>query len=261
MMASDPRELQRLRWARWNDHLSLGDRLVESSGRSPSVIDSNVSCRMLVSPSDIDTDLIRFDKDFWNWWEAERRDPVTGAVADWGRVGTPTAEAAIRTPTMPQRDPDRYLALYRNGALEIGLLRDGTYESREGIKIFRMNMILGRYWGGLELYRDVIERYELPGPFQIRVALLGTKDAQLGGFAEGWAEPFDFMSPDFAGCPEEHLLYTSYLDAWPSSDELSGFVISLGGWLDDAWCIKERRCIARVGDHAGELHLKGYYWG
>jgi hypothetical protein len=261
MIASDPLELQRLRWARWNDHLSLGDRLDELSGRSPSVINADVSCRILISPSDPDTQLIRFDKEFWSWWEGERRDPATGVATEWGRIGTPTADAAIRTPTMPQQDPDRYLSLYRNGALEIGLSRDAAYESREGTKVFRMSMIIGRYWSGLDLYADVIHRCELAGPFQIRVALLGTKEAQLGGFADGWAEPFEFMSPDFVGCPEENLLYTSNLDDWPNSDDRKLCVIDLGGWLDDAWCIKERRCIARTGNQAGELLLKGYYWG
>lgn len=254
-------ELQRIRWERWNSRRSLTEPLDASSSRPPAVIDGESACRIVITPSDPDVQVLKLDEDFWSWFEEERPDPATGGVADWGRYSTPTAAAAIRTSEMPGHDSDRYLALHRNGALEIGLLRDGAYESREGVKVFRMNMILGRYWSGLELYTNVLERYDIAGPFQIRVALLATKGAQLGGFAEGWREPFDFMSPDFVGCPDEQLLYTLELESWPDSDGRKAHVVELGAWLDDAWCMKNRRCIANRGDQAGEFQLKGYYWG
>lgn len=56
-------------------------------------------------------------------------------------------------------------------------------------RIFRLIPVVGRVWAALELYRDVVARFGLVGPWEVTLALIQTRTAALGHFGEGWAEP------------------------------------------------------------------------
>ena len=83
----------------------------------------------------------------------------------------------------------------------MGLGRDGAAVTSDHKRIFRLVGIVGRLWSALDLYREAVERFEINGPWECSVALLGTSGSMLGNFATGWAE---YPDPDAnpLSCPE-----------------------------------------------------------
>lgn len=251
---------QRARWHAWRAELSLSDPFESFGARRPSGIESDIHCRVLFTPSDPARHFIRFDEEFWGWWKEEQKDPYLGSDTWWGPITIPSSKAAFRMPTHHTSGSDRYLALYRNGCLEIGLADDAAW-SHDGTLTFRMTTILGRYWSGLVEYTRIIERFDLSGPFEIALALVNTQGAQLGQFAEGWIEPFGRGHRELAPCSDAHLLYLREFNKWPPHEETEQLVRDVGGWLDDSWGVSQRRCVAHHGEQSGKLQLKGHYWG
>lgn len=255
-------EEQRARWRRWTESQELTDTSVENFATvRPLAIDKPARVRMVFVPGDPEVSFVRFDPGFWSWWKPERRDPVTNGPTRWGGIATPSSNVAIKTPYGLSTLPYTYTGLHRSGVLEIGLLKDAGWKTREGTDAFRMNMIVGRFMAAVSLFADVVERYQLKGPFLILVALRDTLGSILGGFAEGWAEP-DSLDYESASCAEPNLLYRREIGSWPTTAEATTDLgIDLAGWLDDCWGVEQRRFIARRGDKAGQMDLKGYYWG
>lgn len=190
------------------------------------------SVRMLVLPSGTDATHIEFDPDFWAWWLPERPDPASGHPTQWGNQGRPTASAALKGVSRGDQENRRYLALCRNGALDMGLGSDGMYATNE-FKVFRLIVIIGRAWSALDLYREAVEHFAIQGPWELTLALAKTEGATIGHFANGWAEPGNWLySPP--RCAEPGLLLRRELSCMPDTAGLQSLVFSLGAWLEDA---------------------------
>ncbi len=263
MTSQDPDTLDRQR--RWWHRARVPLRLVDpdaddfASGGLASRV-SQPSVRLLLLPADPEAWLLDFDSTFWGWWSQDSDDPTTGQPTRWGYENLPTASAALRAVVVEESHLARYVALYRNGALEFELGEDGTYSFRDGsLRVFNLIIIVGRVRAALHLWTGIRARLGLQGPAELSLALRDTGKAALGGFAEGYVEPRPGMQ--VRCCPSQHLFIRRELWEWPENDERQlALTFSIGGWLQDAWGIEERRFLAPYGPLQGQFDRSHYRW-
>jgi hypothetical protein len=131
----------------------------------------------------------------------------------------------------------------------MGLGPEGAAE-REGGRVFWLVRIVGRLWAALHLYREVVARFDIVGPWECSVALVKTRGANLGNFGSGWAEYPDPRANPRA-CSEPNLLSRRELIKWPGPDETRTLAFGFGAWIEDSWGMQCRRFLAHSGPLAG----------
>lgn len=211
-----------------------------------------LSARLLILPSDPDSSIMEFDDEAWDWWRAcESR--VVGREIDWGHDHRPTATAMIRHDRASDDvwDWNHYLALHRSGALELGLGSTGARKWNES-RVFFLISILGRTWAALTQYRAVVGRFAPEGPWEMTLALVGTYGSFLGHVAQGWAEPQNALDYDLRPCVETNVSIRFELYEWPHTDQaIQDLAFKIGGRIEDAWGVSQRRFLARTGPNEG----------
>jgi len=152
------------------------------------VVADEIAGRLIILPADPDASLIEFDKEFWEFFPNPCPDPVTGGSTDFGREKRSLSECAAlydpdwRDSTASWRS---YLALHRSGTLDLTFPE--SYAPRDGDdpRTFHLIGIVGWTWAAMVRYSEFCRKYEIPGPFEIVLALRETSGAALGGFGRG----------------------------------------------------------------------------
>lgn len=255
-------EVHRERWRRVRGSMRLLDPQAKdfAEGRLSRIV-KGCSVRMLMLSGDPEANYIEFDGEFWKWWLSERKDPVTGGVAYWGSAARPTLSAALRGDSRGNGQFTRFVALRRDGGLEMALGSEGVYSlnrQRETL-VFRLTLVVGRVWAALELYHEVIQHFSLKGPWEICLAIPNTAGSMLGGLGEGWAEPAEYYG-DLPPCDEPGLLLRREISQFPDAEGIQALAFSFGAQLEDAWGRKERRFLARHGEFAGQFDRSRCSW-
>ena len=249
-------ELQRERWRRQRDRLSLLDPQGADFGtRGLAVKIASPTLRFLILPGNPENELVEFDATFWQWWLDPWPDPATGEPIIW-RNHRPAATAAVLG-NGPEEQWESYLALHRSGALELVMARGVTYELPDARAFSLLNMV-GRLWATLGRYREVVERFTPEGPWEVSLALRETEGTTLGCVAEGWREPSGRLSGPV--CAEVALLRTRELweASWSDATGVQQLAFNFGAWIEDAWGCQFRRFLVRIGDRAGQFDAMRY---
>lgn len=257
----------RERWTRFRASLGLVNTELEDFGRGG--LASRVkdpAARVLVLPSDPALDVLDFNPVFWEWWAQERQNPFEGTPpTSWGRESTPTSGAAVTFERSGDSKWDEwayFLALHRNGGLEavLGALGAQSWgQDDKAQRVFWLTEIVGRLWAALDFYRDVIEKSELQGPWEVSVALLQTRDAQLGNVATGWKDFDGWWHGSSPRCPDSNLLIRHELEGWPDDEGVQELAFQIGGQVEDAWGITDRRFLIHADhDGAGSFDVSRY---
>jgi len=216
----------------------------------------HLAVRFLVLAGDPEVSRIEFDEPLWEWWKGEHESPFEGLSIDWSNTTLPTSNAAVRYVSRSEEEWNSYLALYRHGGLDMGMGPEGAAE-RDGRRIFWLVRIVGRLWAALHLYRKVVARFGITGPWECSVALIKTRRGNLGNFGTGWAEYPDPLANPRA-CPEPNLLWRRELDEWPAPKETRELAFAVGAWIEDSWGMQCRRFLAHSGPLAGEFDQARY---
>lgn len=256
-MTYEERDAYRARWRRFREPLHLVDLEDERFGRGGLAgrLD-RPTMRLVILPGDPDRNVLEFDEEFWEWFRQDQDDPASEGSSNWGSSSRPTSSAAVRS-NARNASCSRYLAVHRNGAFELGLGNDARYPLRPSITGVRLITIVGRVWCALEQYRQVIERFDIDGPWEIHASMIDVNDTVLGLLAEGWMEPYDNGGRQ---CTEENLMYVTELDDWPDPDRVRSVAFKIGGWIEDSWGNEMRRFLARGGSYDGRFDASRYNW-
>jgi hypothetical protein len=233
-------ELRRARWRRAREHLHLVDPEAEDfATRGLARLVDEPSVRLLILPADPEITLIEFDDEIWSWWLQERPHPVRGGRTTWGPFHRSTSNAAVTFNCHREDGWDNYLALHRNGGLEMELGSDGAHQRNELRTFFRIDTV-EHIWFALNLYGEIVERFAAKGPWEISLALQNTKGATLERARRGGVEPG--MRPDDPPlCLERGVLLNQEVTSWPDKSNTRPVAFTLGAWIEDSWGVRERR--------------------
>jgi hypothetical protein len=126
-------------------------------------------------------------------------------------------------------------------------------------RLFRLSIIVGRVWAALSLYSAVVERYGLTGPWEVGLALVRTEGAILSGFGRDWREPDAIFGP-FGQCFERNVWISREVATWPPEHGIKNLAFDMGGRIEDAWGVRERRFLFSRGERIGEFDDARYGW-
>jgi hypothetical protein len=260
MTSTSEVELLRARWRRYREPLHLLDPHQEDfaqGGLAARV--QHLSVRLLVLPADPEAVVVEFDATFWAWWATYAGVSLGDVTVEWGKSqnSQPSVSAALHlTSIRPSDDPfvaSRYLAVHRSGAIEMALGDYGAYEQKGG-RQFLLISIVARTWAALVAAQAVADRWSISGPWELTLALCGTRDAVLTNVGEGWAEPWEFEP---RRCLEPSLLFRLEPEGLPEAEAIQALAERLGGWIEDGFGYRERRFRARRGPFDGRLDIRG----
>jgi hypothetical protein len=259
-------EVLRERWRRYRNSLRLLDPEAEDFFSGGLVrFAPDVAVRLLILPPDPEAATVELDSKLGEWLKDDHPNPFGGPPTDWGRQTKPSAEAAVRfeSYTNEQWNWGRFLALHRHGGMECGMGEEVVGRWNQGedaseVKVFRLVPIVGRLWCALGLYSEAQEAYGITGPFEVSLAIRGTRGSVLGNLGAGWEEPSDAIALTPPTCPENHVLIRREVEMWPKDEGCHDLAISLGAAIEDAWGVEERRFLARIGDASGSFDTSRY---
>jgi hypothetical protein len=169
----------------------------------------------------------------------------------WGHESGVTAWAATWSYSPRDYEWDTYLGLHRSGALDGGIGATATYGRGDG-RGFRLVAVVGRLLVAFEMYRSVIECFEIAGPFEVTLALLGTRGTYLGNVATGFRDQSDL---DWRSSPAAEDGYLSHweVDNFAGEAEVRGVTKLLGQWIENCWGSVTPRFVARSGPHIDDI--------
>lgn len=151
----DLRELDRARerWALMRQRMGQNtDAGVRSLGLARRMQD--LSARLLILPGDPFATDLSFDDEFWGWWTKTRAAPFGGQV-QWTNTES-TVDAAVKYKRRSEKW-DTYLAVHRNGGVEIGC--DPSWSGSEGKRLFRLVHTVGLVWIGASIQAESVGRF------------------------------------------------------------------------------------------------------
>jgi hypothetical protein len=257
-------ELRRSSWRRVRERIGLGNPLAEEFGVGGIASHvSDIRFRILVLPSDHDLHVVDFNPDLKTWWMAVRPNPFGEGTIDLGRSYRVTSDAAIRYSGRTSENRwilDEYVALLRCGGVELGSGVQAIYSVKPDVAIFRLIYMVGHLWSTLHLYREVIERFAIVGPWEVSIALRNTMGSHVGNLGTGWQEPTDeWARSERPACVEHHIHIRRELAEWPSdADALQMLVFSLADNIENCWGVSERLYLSRGGPLNGRFDTSRY---
>jgi hypothetical protein len=250
---------QRERWDRARRSLHLQD--VENDAFGTGGIAArlpDLSVRLVILPADPDARRVEFDEAFVAWWMGDFDDPIAGTPMRWGTSYRPSATAAARCEPAGDGAFYRYAAVRHDGGLDVGLGTECGCRNKESAAFWLLPTV-GRVWSACHLYNSVIQRLEVDGPWELTLALRGTRQAVLGGFAEGWEEPEYSFRRAASICEEQNLILRRELPSL-GDDWARSVAFSFGAQIEDAFGSKLRRFKADRGKFAREFDRGKYRW-
>jgi hypothetical protein len=214
----------------------------------------------LLLPADPEDDIVDIDDELWVWMRNFQVVNVAGRNLRLGVQEIPTSHAAALVNSYGGTSQwTSYIAIYRSGAVEYGLGDRGAWEHKDNegnlVRGFSLISIVARTWALLELASAFRDRVAVPGPHQLTIAMHRTGGAVLGNVGEGWAEPISWEN-DLPPCVDPHVLWHMELESWPDEEQARALAFRVGDRVEDAWGVRQRRYLARVGDLSGRFDVR-----
>ena len=208
------------------------------------------SARLLILPRDPFATQLSFDDEFWGWWTNHAPAPFETQV-HWTNT-EPTIDAAVKFRGSSDQWTT-YLGLCRHGGVEAGW--KPTWSGSHGRRYLGLGQTVGRVWIGTSTQAEAASRFAIAGPWELTLVLYETEGVYLAGFGTGWAEPHLDPVYDLRAQQAARIVIRREFDTFPESEkDLRALAFDVGARIEDAWGIKYRRFIDRVGDMAGEFN-------
>lgn len=267
-MDLDAMDRQRQRWraALLELHLHDADDPAFATGGLGARVET-LSVRFVLLPRDPQAFLLEFNDELSSSLRDPVVDPVTGHPSRWGSTVAATAEAAASAEPLGDDDWARYFAIARHRGMDVGLGYEAVWRDADrpkegpvnGPDEFRLITITGRLWSALHFLTKLNGAAAPELPWQLTVALKQTKEAVLGGFGEGWAEPRHRLPWGVTKCTTSNVLLQR--EVFDLSDNWEhDLALSVGAQVENAFGSTKRRYLAHTGHRSGEFDSSKYRW-
>lgn len=172
------------------------------------------------------------------------------------RVVLTAHAAALATQSGNGTAWERFVAVHRNGAVELGIgdrLRE--LDGEEAPRFVELVTVVSFTWAMLELARHVGAASGAQ-PLLLAVALPDTAGALLANLAVGYREPGTYYNR-MQGCPDDHLLWHIELERPPSdADESNAVALRVASRMTNAWGTSQTLHLDQEGDSEGQLNVR-----
>ncbi len=210
----------------------------------------HISVRLVILPGDPFATDLSFDDEFWEWWTNQGSAPFGGHV-QWTNT-EPSTDAAAKY-THGSKGWTTYLAVHRHGGVELGSDRV-SWEIQER-RYFGLVNTVGLIWIGASAQAEAVGRFGLSGPWELTLVLYETEDTCLAGLGDGWQEPHESAMWLPPVQREPHVMIRRELDTFPDSEnDVRDLTFDIGARIEDAWGMKHRRFLDRVGTMEGRFN-------
>ena len=204
-------------------------------------------------PADPVADVLTIDYVVQEWWKTDRSPPYGGSVPDLGEHSRVTSEsgraALIRTRWWDVEPLSRTTPSWRCRGRTIGFLV--ACAKRHDAILRALRPIVAMTWTLVSLQKEVQERWALSGPFEVTVALRGSRGGGISHFAEGWRDPSqDFGFMEVRTCLDQHVLLRMEIE---DGFEPQDVATQIGDRVENAFGTTHRRHIANRGDFEGRF--------
>ncbi len=129
-----------------------------------------------------------------------------------------------------------FAGVHWHGGVDVFPGVDGGREWDLGLhsrgRVFFLQRCIGWAWGAFDLQRQVVERYDVAGPFRAIVAVANTAGAVLGQLGAGWNEP---GAASIFGAPtaiESRVLLIEDVVEWPDEKGVEEMALRFGARVD-----------------------------
>ena len=102
-------------------------------------------------------------------------------------------------------------------------------------RVFFLQRSVGWAWGAFDLQQQMVERYEVAGPFRVIVTVANTAEAVLGQLGAGWNEP---GAASIFGAPtaiESRVLLVEDVTEWPDEKGVEEMALRFAARVDLAF--------------------------
>lgn len=249
-MAADTHETRKA-WVRHRTPLRLAEETPDEEFGLGGLaqISGPLDIRIVILPADVaNTSTVPLDAETDEWISGEHPSPYAGRPVQWGHTSYATSHALARA-TWYRDDQlwTRYLAIHRHGGIEIGIA-GVAWTPRDDVKVFPLRHPVAALWIALALQIDAADRWLTDGPWEITLALVGTKGALLSDFGEGWTQFGDFRY-DAQPCRETRILHRWEID----QIDPQAIALDAGARVENSFGSTRQRHIARRGEYDGEF--------
>ena len=179
-----------------------------------------------------------------------------GSVHFGGSLVPTTHASALVTQSRNGTSWERFVAVHRNGAVELGL-GDGLREldGEDAPRFVELVTVASFTWAMLELARH-LDAESVAQPRLLAVALPNTVGKLLGNLAVGYREPGTYHNR-MQGCPDDHLLWHIELERPPAdADESNALALRVASRMTNAWGTSQTLHLDREGDLTGQLNVR-----
>jgi hypothetical protein len=150
-----------------------------------------------------------------------------------------------------------FAAVHWHGGVEFFLGKEGGLEwefapgSRR--RVFFLRMSVGWAWGAFGFQRQMVEQFQIPGPFRAIFAVSQTAGAILGNLGDGWPQPGGASLFGQPSAIEPRVLLLEDLPEWPDATGVEALALRFGSRLDLAFGGSGDRHLNRTGPDAGRF--------
>ena len=148
-------------------------------------------------------------------------------------------------------------AVLWHGGVDVFLGTQGgrIWEVSSGARllVIFLRRCIGWAWAAFDLQRQMVERYEIPGPYRVVLGIAGTAGAALGNVGAGWAEPGSPDSWDLPMAIEPRVLLLEDLTRWPDEQGVKELALRFGARVDLAFGGSGQRHLDRLGPESGRF--------
>lgn len=148
-------------------------------------------------------------------------------------------------------------AVYWHGGVDFFAGVDGGWEREISTgsrrRVIYLQKCVRWVWAAFAFQRQIVDKYQVAGPFRAILSVADTAGAVLGHLGAGWPEPTAFDSPMAL---EQHVMLFEDLAEWPDEAGVKEMAIRFGARLDLAFGGTGIRHLDRTGPESGQFNLR-----